>query len=128
MSGLSVKLPLARDIEDGFALNKKFAEIASQNLNHLILTIPGEKIMDPEFGVGIKKYLFEQNTFSTRSDISSQIRRQAARYLPYITIEDIQFGDTEAEMDSSTLSVAIFYNITPIDLADILIINVDLTT
>ena len=84
--------------------------------------------MDPEFGVGIKKYLFEQNTFSTRSDISSQIRRQAARYLPYITIEDIQFWDTEAEMDSSTLSVAIFYNITPIDLADILIINVDLTT
>jgi phage baseplate assembly protein W len=65
MAGLSPKLPLAPDNQDGYALNRTYFEMVQQNLKHIILTNPGERIMDPLFGVGIKKYLFEQNTPST---------------------------------------------------------------
>ena len=47
--------------------------------------------MDPEFGVGIKRYLFEPNTANTYSDIRSRIITQAKSYLSYIEINDISF-------------------------------------
>ena len=34
--GFSPKLPVSTDKEDGYALNKTYAEVASQNLKHLI--------------------------------------------------------------------------------------------
>ena len=57
--GLSVALPLRIDPIDGaYGLNKKVSEVASQNLRMIILTSPGERIMYPEFGVGIRQFLF----------------------------------------------------------------------
>jgi phage baseplate assembly protein W len=88
--GLSVALPLRIDPIDGaYGLNKKVSEVASQNLRMIILTSPGERIMYPEFGVGIKQFLFEQNTSETISAVDGRIRQQVARYAPYIKILDL---------------------------------------
>jgi hypothetical protein len=60
--GLSVALPLRIDARDGaYGLNKNLLQVAEQNLKMVILTAPGERIMFPEFGVGVRNYLFEQN-------------------------------------------------------------------
>ena len=48
MSGISVKLPISRDKTDGIKLIKNYGELASQNLKMLVLTVPGERMMDPE--------------------------------------------------------------------------------
>jgi|TARA_R110002012_G_scaffold315995_2_gene530480 phage baseplate assembly protein W len=88
--GLSVSLPLRIDPIDGaYGLNKRVSEVASQNLKMIILTSPGERIMYPEFGVGVKQFLFEQNTPGTISAISGRIRQQVSRYAPYIKILDL---------------------------------------
>lgn len=88
--GLSVALPLRIDPIDGaYGLNKKVSEVASQNLRMIILTSPGERIMYPEFGVGIRQFLFEQNTSETISAVDGRIRQQVARYAPYIKILDL---------------------------------------
>ena len=88
--GLSVALPLRIDPIDGaYGLNKKVSEVASQNLRMIILTSPGERIMYPEFGVGIRQFLFEQNTSETISAVDGKIRQQVARYAPYIKILDL---------------------------------------
>ena len=59
MAGFAPKLPLARDTGDGFALIKNFENMIKQNLKMLVLTSPGERIMIPDFGVGLRRYLFE---------------------------------------------------------------------
>ena len=62
MSGVSPKLPLqANDVDGHYALNKTFKEATKQNLKNLVLTVPGEKIMNPNFGAGIHQMLFEQD-------------------------------------------------------------------
>ena len=55
--GLAPALPLTADEEDGhFTLLKSVLQTTEQNLKMLILTCPGERIMDINFGVGIRHY------------------------------------------------------------------------
>jgi phage baseplate assembly protein W len=87
--GIAPKLPLQRDELDGFyALTKGFVENTQQNLKHLVLTSPGEKIMDPEFGVGVRRILFE-NRDVVLSELPARIEEQVETYMPYINIVDI---------------------------------------
>mgnify|MGYP003117770577 CR=1 FL=1 len=73
MPGLSPKLPLHIDQIDGYGLTKTFKEVARQNLKMVILTNPGERIMIPNFGVGIRTYLFENATQATFNTIRKRI-------------------------------------------------------
>ena len=85
MSGLSVKLPLVvSNVFGPYELNTTFNELAKQNLKMLVLTNPGERIMHPDFGVGISRFLFENNTSDTYGEIRSRIHEQVNIYLSYI--------------------------------------------
>ena len=125
-SGLSVKLPLTlSSVFGAYNLNTTFEELARQNLKMLVLTAPGERIMDPNFGVGLKGYLFEMNMPSTYAQISSRIESQVGQYLDYIRIDDIQYQIPEDNPDlyPQNLSVSIFFTIIPLQLSTALQID-----
>ena len=122
MPGLSPKLPLRRDYEDGFALTKTFKELASQNLKNIVLTSPGERVMDPEFGVGIRRYLFRSDTSSVKGEIKGRIASQVEKYLPYIDIVAIDISSVD---DRNVMHVSISYMISPLSTGDTLVINVN---
>ena len=127
-SGLAPKLPLVFDNVFGpYGLITDFSSLAKQNLKMLILTSPGERMMDTDFGVGLKKYLFEQNTQSTYSEIDSNIRQQVQRYLPYIGIDRIDFTVPEDNPDlfPNSLSVSILFTILPLQTNAILNVEVN---
>tara|TARA_A100001515_G_C4559178_1_gene206028 strand:+ start:442 stop:828 length:387 start_codon:yes stop_codon:yes gene_type:complete len=122
MAGLSPKLPLVKDPDDGYALTKNLKEVAAQNFKMLILTNPGERIMDINFGVGILGYLFENNSAETYNLIESRIEEQVSTYLPYIQIRDISFSsaniiDTDP---TDSLILRIVYFIKPLRTTEIL--------
>jgi len=122
MAGLSPKLPLMRDPNDGYSLTKNLKEVAAQNFKMLILTNPGERIMDVNFGVGIMGYLFENNSAETYDQIKSRIEQQTNRYLSYIKIRDISFSTPRIVTGDSTdsLVVRIVYFIKPLMTTEIL--------
>jgi len=118
MSSLGVKLPLARDASDGYGMIKSFKTMIRQNFKMLLLTSPGERVMEPEFGVGLKKYLFENFNEGTFAKIERDIFRQTEIYLPVITINEISFNTTR--MDSNQLGVQIRYAIPNLNIQDLL--------
>ena len=91
MAGLSPKLPVLRDASDGYALTKSYTEMVLQNLKNLLLTVPGERMMDPLFGVGLKKFIFEQHDVGTYANIHAKTLNQTKKYLPFIVIDDMVF-------------------------------------
>lgn len=91
-------------------------ELVKQNLRHLLLTNPGERIMDPLFGVGIKRYLFEQNLESTYKLLKTDIQKQVKKYMPFLTIQDINI--TQDMDDGNIMYVAIDYIIAPLNQSD----------
>ena len=87
-SGFSVKLPLMYDNEDGpYLLTKTLAENIKQNFKHLILTNPGERLMEPDFGVGFSRILFENYTSETIEELQGRLYEQTAKYLPFVTVD-----------------------------------------
>ena len=127
MSGIGPKLPLNQITEGGFSLTKTIAENVQQNLKNLVLTSPGERIMNPDFGVGLRNYLFENANEGLYSTISSRLHSQVQSYMPFLDIEDVYIGPhDDAGANQNTLNVVITYKIEPIDMVDILTItNID---
>ena len=111
MSGLAPQLPLTRDNEDGYALIKNYNDLVTQNLKMLVLTAPGERMMDPEFGVGARHYLFENMLPSTFENFKSRLLAQQKRYLPYLTIESVDYATSEInrQLQENTMAITIKY-------------------
>ena len=125
-SGLTLKLPVTEDELDGLKLIKNFPDLIQQNLTNLLLTIPGERIMDPTFGVGLPRYLFEQNDQTTYAEIRSKISEQVTKYLPFVQINSVVFSNIDIpkpdgflanpgkSLDPNFLGVEITYTIVPL--------------
>tara|TARA_Y100000034_G_C6890955_1_gene409836 strand:+ start:1341 stop:1727 length:387 start_codon:yes stop_codon:yes gene_type:complete len=125
--GLSPKLPLRTDKKVGsYALNQTYQEMIKQNFKNLILTNPGERIMDTRFGVGLRMLLFELDTDNLKSEIVSRINKQVNLYMPFITINQIIFHDEKEGLaiNPNSLEITLNYSIPPLGVNDFLDISV----
>jgi len=117
MSKISPKFPM-QILADGVAMSSYEEEdIISAirfNLKNIILTNPGERIMNADFGAGILQMLFDNATTDVQSRARTAILSQVARYAPYAIIEDLKINyDGE-----NSLTVAITYNVPELDVND----------
>lgn len=87
---LSMILPLnyGNNGYDSFSDSDQIAAI-EQNLAVLLMTNPGEYVMDGDFGVGLRNYLFENQSNVLAEEIKANINKQAGIYMPYIRINEI---------------------------------------
>jgi len=118
MSSIGIKIPITYDSGDGFTMLKTLEDTIKQNLKMLILTNPGERVMEPEFGVGIQRYLFSNFSEDINSQISERINAQVKAYMPSVNINRIDFNDSDP--DSNRLSLSIEYYVPDIGLSDLL--------
>ena len=107
MASLAPKLPLTLDSGDGYTSIKSLKVLIKQNFKMLILTNPGERVMDPEFGVGIKQFLFENYQSDVYARIDNTIREQSSTYLPIVQIVSIEFGTGGIEDNSLGIRIVI---------------------
>lgn len=59
----------------------------------LLLTDPTELYNEPQFGVGLKRYLWQYNTANTKAIIQDRIKAQLNMYEPCVLSEDTEFAD-----------------------------------
>ena len=114
MSSISPKLPLSVDSIDGAYRNiKTYKELVAQHVKMLVLTSPGERPMNPDYGVGIKRFLFEQNLEMIRGEIKSKIFSQFNKYLPYLELDSVTFKTPEDQPNA--LLIRLGYTIVPLN-------------
>jgi len=78
------------------------------HLTNLFLTSPGEKISDANYGVGVRRYLFENLTEGLVNNLEDEITDQVNFYLPYIKIIDMNIIP---EPENNKLAVSLKYEI-----------------
>lgn len=94
---LAIKLPMNSskfyNRSEIFNLSYTTEEQAVSNYINLLMTKKGERYMQPNLGVGLNYYLFEQNSDDVRRQLEEEIRTQAELWLPYIFNESITIID-----------------------------------
>jgi len=122
MASYAVKLPLTQDSGDGYTMIKRIKALVKQNMKMLILTNPGERVMEPDYGVGIREFLFESFESDVFERIDNKIRQQVSQYMPAVTIRKLQFANSSP--DTNTLSLYLEYSIPQISTSDLLEITI----
>ncbi|MCG8576726.1 MAG: GPW/gp25 family protein [Flavobacteriales bacterium] len=108
MPGYSPKYPLTVNSVDGYyTMNKTVFDAIRQNFKNLLLTNPGERIMIPEYGVGISKYLFENLESGFDVSLTTEIEYQLGKYLPQVSLVDVTVLTSEDRNDISINGVYI---------------------
>ena len=111
---------MQKNNEDGFyVLTKTLAENTKQNFKNLLLTVPGERVMLPGFGVGLRNLLFDNNRLNLENDIARKIDEQVNIYMPFLQIDNLEFLEDNPNM----IGVKIFYSVPSLGLSDLLTVS-----
>ncbi len=70
-------------------------EDIQESLRILFSTAPGERVMQPSYGCGLKRMVFEQISETVRTEIKDLIERAILFFEPRITLERVELDDTE---------------------------------
>lgn len=101
---IGVKIPF--DSPSVFTSTFTTKEQVKYNLINLILTDPGEKILNPTFGVGLRRYLFEPEI--DEDILQDIIQTQITRNIPYVTLNNVAIQN---DPDKNTSYVTIDYSL-----------------
>jgi len=130
LQGISVSLPLVLDSSDGpYRLNKNLGQVIKQNFKNLLLTSPGERIMIPEFGIGLRRFLFEGITSGTKEKIVTAIQEQVDDYMPFVELQQIQFftNENNKQIALNEVRISIEYGVSSINFNDTLEFTEEIT-
>lgn len=112
---VGIKLPFVGRSGNLFELSYSTEEQAISNLKNLILTRPGERILQPLFGTELQNALFEQNDDILKERIQISISEAVEFWLPYIGIEELNIQtviavDGTREEHGITISMKVSVN------------------
>lgn len=75
----------------------------------ILRTRPGERLMRPDFGCGLDRYLFEPNNVGTLRLIQEEVKQSLVRWEPRITLNDIQVSTNAS--DPRAVDITIYYTL-----------------
>ena len=85
---VGIRFPLGYSPEGFFYKSKTVLDQSKSNLRNLLLTTPGERIFQPNFGSRLKNIVFEQGQ-DIPNRIEEAIRSSVDNFLPYINIINV---------------------------------------
>lgn len=92
------------------------------NLINYVLTNPGERVFEPNFGLGLKRRLFEQGTESYLENLEDLIKYGIEEYFPNILILK---SSVTPSYDQNIVTVSITYKVVNTNQQDEIIINLE---
>lgn len=87
--GRGLAFPLAPDVVRGHLRYRTGSEKVRESIELILLTEPGERVMRPAFGCGLRQFLMEPNTVATRARIKRVVERSLTRFEPRIILDEV---------------------------------------
>jgi len=83
-------------------------ESIKNSIANALLTSPGEKILNPEFGIDLRRFLFEPVDVFTTQEIRADIEENLPNFEPRIELERV---DVEALEDEQQYNIQLQINV-----------------
>ena len=112
---IGIDLPIRRDDAVGgfFASTSTTIEAVKNNIRNLLQTEEGERFFQPNLGIDLKSFLFEQITEENLLSIQNKILDKIEFWLPFVEVRDIQAlsNDDDTTIGVNEIRVKILFNI-----------------
>ena len=96
-----------------FAMTSTTLEAVKVNAINLLQTELGERLMQPQRGLNLRNYLFEQFTDELVLSIQNDIVDVFKLWMPFVEIRDIQINmDENDSIGKNKMNINIVFNIT----------------
>ena len=110
-----------KDISMSFKFNPLSGDLISLSnenaiaraVRNIVLTTPGEKFFDPDFGSSVSEILFENVDDITAVSIRDEIRSSLSNYEPRVELIDVE---VDPNFDENQFDVLITYRIIGVDI------------
>lgn len=94
-----IKYPFQKIDYQNFFVDANLTEkdkIRSQ-IMHVICTPKGQRIMNPEFGTDLIRYIFEMNDSESWESVKNEIMESVQKYVRGVTLDDIKVAGSDDE-------------------------------
>jgi phage baseplate assembly protein W len=115
---VGIEFPLDYSPSGFFYKTKTILQQSRANLRNLLLTTPGERIFQPEFGSQLKFIVFEQGE-DIPDRVEEAIRSAVDTHLPYIDINNVF-----TTQDKNLVEISVEYSV-PLNPDTIEVLNFD---
>lgn len=82
--------------------------LIKNDILQLLLTVPGERVMRPDFGVGLRNFVFEQITPNDLASLQAEIETQITVQEPRVTVESVAI---DRDDDKNQIRIRIIVNL-----------------
>ena len=96
--------------EGWFKSTSTTIEAVKNNIKMLLSTERGERLMRPNLGLSLRRFLFEQLNNETFGLIQNEIMDTFSFWLPFVEIKDIEVSNKS--IDDNNIVIDITFNIT----------------
>ena len=114
---IGIDLPFRKSdgIEGWFASTTTTIEAVKNNIRNLLSTHKGERYLQPNIGLNLRKFQFEQFTDELRLQVENDILDTFEFWLPFVQVRDlkVQMSDvTAGGVNNNKLIISVVFNIT----------------
>ena len=119
-TGVGIKVPF----DGATGLNTTFTtqDAVKSNLLNFLLTGKRERVLNPEFGSGLRELMFQPLTDTLRGQIEELILGGVSEFFPIVRINDLDVG---LDPDRSTTTITINYSVINTNIEDEIQININ---
>jgi len=112
--GITVVYPMVVTEGHGFSeiTQDNPTEAVKFQLKNILLTTPGENLSDPQFGVGLKLYLFELENSQKIRNLRQAILNQIQKYANYFTKLNVIVDTSKLYTNTLTVRIEFEFGIT----------------
>ena len=110
--GINLPFKKSEGSEGYFLSTTTTIDAVKNNVKLLLSTDKGERIFQPNLGIGLRRFLFEPITGETTLAIQNEIVDTFNFWLPFIKIKDIQVETTSADgTNPNQISINVIFNL-----------------
>ena len=110
---VGIDFPFAR-VPNGdgyFKTTKSTIDAIKNNIKLLLQTERGERVFQPNLGMGLKRFVFEQITADTTIEIENNIVDVFETWLPFVDLKDIQINIDSENQANNKIGINITFSI-----------------
>lgn len=106
-----VSLPIRLGSGGYFDQTYTVLEQIKHNLTNLLLTVKGERRMNPEFGSDLHKLVFEFSNDGLPQIVDSTVRRDIQTWMPYLNVQSVTTDVRTELQDIYTIHIKVMFTI-----------------